>query len=203
MKRSEINEIQARVLTQFGPFAAILPPDHMRAGIWDITDFGLGDFNKWGLVLANVDDEREYCQKLMWAAAGQRTPRHHHGSKKENIRCLSGNLHIELFGFETAGEEVEIDWEEFVISEHVIKVKINGEMVERDVREELVLGPGDVITLPQGLDHEFWGGEDGAVVQEVSMGNDDTDDNYFEDEEVGRFSEIEEDEEPIVKLVSD
>ena len=56
------------------------------------------------------------------------------------------------------------------------------------------LKPGESMTMQQGLYHSFWG-EEGCgkvLVGEVSMCNDDTNDNRFY-EPTGRFSDIEED----------
>lgn len=39
-------------------------PLHPR---WDVTDFGLGKFDRFGLVLINLAEEPEYCDKLMHA----------------------------------------------------------------------------------------------------------------------------------------
>jgi D-lyxose ketol-isomerase len=51
--------------------------------------------------------------------------------------------------------------------------------------------------------HAFWADSEYAILGEVSSGNDDAHDNFFEDQRVGRFSSIEEDEPACVKLVSD
>jgi D-lyxose ketol-isomerase len=59
----------------------------------------------------------------------------------------------------------------------------------------LRLEPGQSITMQQGLYHSFWGeeGKGKVLVGEVSMCNDDVNDNCFY-EPTGRFSDIEEDE---------
>jgi len=43
-----------------------LPPNAR----WDIADFGLGVWRQFGLVLVNLAQEPEYCEKLMYAKGG-------------------------------------------------------------------------------------------------------------------------------------
>ena len=81
MKRSEINSVIREAAAAFVRHGWTLPP-HPR---WDITDFGLDDFGRVGLVLVNLAEQPEYCEKLMYARRRQTTPRHHHASKKEDI----------------------------------------------------------------------------------------------------------------------
>ena len=50
--------------------------------------------------------------------------------------------------------------------------------------------------------HKFWGSSEKVLVGEVSLANDDVNDNVFV-EEVGRFPDIEEDEDPIHLLITD
>jgi len=57
--------------------------------------------------------------------------------------------------------------------------------------------------LTQGVDYSFWADSEYAIIGEVSTANDDLHDNYFANPDVGRFSDIDEDEPPLVKLVSD
>ena len=54
MKRSEINAVLARASSIFEKHGWTLPPEPK----WDITDFGLHDFSKYGLVLVNLCEER-------------------------------------------------------------------------------------------------------------------------------------------------
>ena len=63
MKRSVINQAYRDALACFGRNHWALPPRPR----WDITDFGLGDFDRHGLTLVNLASEPEYCEKLMFA----------------------------------------------------------------------------------------------------------------------------------------
>jgi D-lyxose ketol-isomerase len=182
MKRSEINTAVRNAMKAFRAHGWILPPNPK----WDVTDFGLGNFKKYGLTLVNLTEEPEYCEKIMFVMKGQITPRHYHKSKKEDIICRWGRLAIRLFG-----------------RTKTLDVKINGEVRRILANQPIILKAGERITLPQRLPHEFWAVSSYAIVGEVSTANDDLHDNFFADRRIGRFSKIEEDEKPIVKLVSD
>jgi len=182
MKRSEINATIRQATRAFRKHGWALPPKPR----WDITDFGLGNFRKCGLTLVNLAEEKEYCEKLMFALKNQVTPIHYHACKKEDIICRWGRLAIHL-----------------VSKKPTVRVKVNGEMRAVSTQRPLVLKSGERITLTQRIAHEFWAATPYAVIGEVSTANDDTSDNYFADRKIGRFSKIVEDEKPLVKLVSE
>ena len=182
MKRSEINTVIRQATRAFRRHGWSLPPKPR----WDVTDFGLGHFRKCGLTLVNLAEEKEYCEKLMFALKDQVTPIHYHAAKKEDIICRWGRLAIHL-----------------VSKTPAIWVKVNGEMRAVSTKRPLVLKSGERITLTQRVAHEFWAATPYAVIGEVSTANDDTRDNFFANKNIGRFSKIEEDEKRLVKLVSD
>jgi hypothetical protein len=183
MKRSEINAVIREATRRFRKHGWILPPNPR----WDVTDFGLRNFRKSGLVLVNLAEEREYCEKIMYVRKNQVTPRHFHAAKKEDIICRWGRLAIELPRRSGA-----------------ITVQVNGSPRLLPAKQKiLVLKSGERITLTRRMLHAFWAASDYAIVGEVSTANDDRHDNYFENKRVGRFSRIVEDEPAIVKLVSD
>jgi D-lyxose ketol-isomerase len=64
------------------------------------------------------------------------------------------------------------------------------------------LKPGESISLFQGVFHQFWCDDAALLLGEVSMVNDDKQDNFFL-EKRGRFPVITEDEPPLHLLVSD
>lgn len=182
MKRSEINAVVKEATEAFERHGWVLPPNPK----WDVTDFGLGDFGKYGLVLVNLAEQPEYCEKVMYVRKDQVTPEHYHASKKEDIICRWGRLAIQ-----------------FPKDSGSVTMQVNGEEREISTDKPLVLNAGERITLTQNVPHEFWADSKYAVVGEVSTANDDTCDNYFSNKDVGRFSEIDEDEPAVVKLVSD
>ncbi len=80
---------------------------------------------------------------------------------------------------------------------------MNGEF--RAVRngEPTVLKAGERITITPLLWHAFHPVSAECIIGEVSTANDDENDNFFWDKEIGRFPEIVEDEPPLVKLLSE
>lgn len=179
MKRSEINALIREASDCFASHGWTLPPNPR----WDVTDFGLGDWQSYGLVLVNLAEEPEYCEKLMYARKGMVTPMHHHAKKKEDIVCRWGALQIRL---ESAGV-----------------VRVNGELVDLGPSAILALSSGERVTLTPGIDHEFVPLSDECIIGEVSTANDDLHDNFFSNPEVGRYPGIEEDEPAMVRLISE
>jgi D-lyxose ketol-isomerase len=187
MKRSEINALVRAAGDCFSAHGWALPPKPR----WDVTDFGLGDWRRYGLVLVNLAEEREYCEKLMYARQGMTTPWHTHSRKKEDIICRWGRLGIRVS--RTADEQPN---EKVVVA------------VDREAREVrgthlIELAAGSRVTLSPGIYHEFYPLSSECIIGEVSTANDDVNDNIFVNPQVGRFAEIEEDEPPLVRLVSD
>ncbi len=189
MKRSQINAAYLEAKACFESRQWALPPNPR----WDITDFGLDRFDEMGLILINLAEEPEYCEKLMYARKGQVTPLHTHKQKKEDIICRSGQLAVELW----SGHPKEAD------APAHIRVQINGSPCEFENGKTIELGAGERVTLTPGIYHAFWPMTEGCVIGEVSTANDDANDNFFVDPDIGRFPGIEEDEEPLVRLVSE
>src|ERR1700677_1745142 len=93
MKRSEINSLIRAASQCYAAHCWALPPRPR----WDVTDFGLGDWRKFGLVLVNLAEEAEYCEKLMYAQAKMATPAHTHKRKKEDIIARWGRLAVQVW----------------------------------------------------------------------------------------------------------
>lgn len=189
MKRSEINAIYHEALNCFEQHGWALPPTPR----WDITDFGLGDFDHYGLTLINLAEEPEYCEKLMYARLNQTTPAHTHAKKKEDIICRSGQLRLRLWNGHPDTSE---PGERFL-------ARINGRERELISGEVLILEAGERITLIPGIYHSFWAGKTGTIIGEVSTANDDNNDNFFANPDMGRYPGIEENEAPVVRLISE
>jgi hypothetical protein len=219
MKRSEINQLIAGSITFFDSMNFKLPPwaywkpadwkgkyeicseiaDNMLG--WDLTDFGCGDFHKRGLILFTIrngnmkTDKKPYAEKIMIVEELQETPMHFHWSKMEDIiNRGGGNLVVELYNSEGDHQ----------FSGKTIKVKTDGVLRTVEPGGKVILTPGESICLYQGLFHCFYGepGKGKVLVGEVSAVNDDARDNNFF-EPVGRFPDIEEDEQPLHLLASD
>ena len=189
MKRSQINEIHREARDCFQRHGWALPPQPR----WDITDFGLGRFEEAGLVLINLAEEPEYCEKLMYARPRQTTPAHTHRRKKEDIICRHGRLALRLW--EGHPEKVE--------KGTAFKVQINNAPTEVRNGETFELKAGERITLTPGIYHAFWPATEDCIIGEVSTANDDANDNVFQDPDIGRFPGIEEDEPSEVTLLSE
>lgn len=223
IKRSRVNEIMRKsdeFIRSFGyimpPFAYWTPAEFkarkseaqaiINANLgWDISDYGLGDFDKTGLFLftvrnGNADDLSKgsgmlYAEKAMIARENQYSPMHRHNLKAEDIiNRGGGTLVIELFG-DTDGKCDRTKG---------TTVYTDGIRREFEPGHKLRLTPGESVTLmPNEHWHAFWGEGGDVFIGEVSTVNDDNTDNVFEDSAVSRFSGIEEDEDPWHLLVSD
>jgi|SRR6266542_2869026 len=190
MKRSEINRAYREAAACFARQHWALPPQPR----WDITDFGLGDFSRYGLALVNLATEPEYCEKLMYAPRGQTTPCHTHARKKEDIICRSGELTLRLWPRKPDDQANQP--KRFTVS-------INGAPVEVNSATPFVLAAGSRVTLEPGVWHEFFPSSNDCIIGEVSTANDDLHDNFFINPQVGRFPGIDEDEPAQIRLVSE
>ena len=222
MKRSEINKAISNAIAMFDEYKISLPDfvcwtpeEWTKKGEetleikenmlgWDITDFGGGNFDEMGLLLITLRNgnnknpekyPKPYAEKLMIVKEKQITPMHFHWSKMEDIiNRGGGNLMIKLYNSTENGELADSD----------VNVSIDGVKHVFPSGYVVRIKPGQSITLTQGLYHRFWG-EEGfgtVIVSEVSMCNDDNNDNRFHDK-VGRFPKIEEDEKPIRLLCNE
>jgi D-lyxose ketol-isomerase len=173
----------------------------LRLG-WDLTDFGYGDFYHVGLLLftlrngiVNQPGTRDYAEKAMIVRVEQLTPLHFHWHKMEDIiNRGGGNLVVEMWN-STPAEN---------LADTPVTVMVDGMARTRQPGERLVLTPGESVTLPPRLYHQFYGEPKiGMVlVGEVSRVNDDSKDNRFH-KPTGRFPTIEEDEEPLYLLCTE
>ena len=176
-------------MSSFAKNGWFLPPNPR----WDVTDFGLGNFVHCGLVLVNLAEEAEYCEKLMYAQKNQITPSHFHKKKKEDIICRNGTLVIQLWTEDPAK----------TVTEESLHVKVNGKFQTIASGEKMILQSGERVTIVPGVWHKFYADSDECIIGEVSTANDDLDDNFFSNPKIGRFSELFEDEPALVKLLSE
>jgi D-lyxose ketol-isomerase len=222
MKRSTVNQIIREAddfIRSFGyllPPFAYWPPTEMTARKqtieniitsrlgWDITDYGREDFDGLGLFLFTVRNGRAadlkkgrgmlYAEKIMISKRDQLSPMHRHDIKAEDIiNRGGGTLALKLF---MSAPDGSID------KQAPVSVPTDGVVRTLEPGGILRLGPGESVTLLPGVWHAFWAEEKDVLIGEVSTVNDDLTDNVFA-EPVSRFSEVEEDEEPLYLLVSD
>lgn len=214
MKRSKINaciremeELAERHGFRLPPFCNFTPEewleknreyDEIRDNMlgWDITDYGLGDWDKVGFALitlrnGNQNDPRYkkvYAEKLLMLKEGQHSPMHFHWNKSEDIINRGGGiLIIHVYNDKGDGSFAETD----------VLINSDGRSYYVPAGTGVELKPGESITLWPHQYHDFnvKPGTGDVLIGEVSMCNDDNTDNRFY-EEIGRFPAIEEDEPP-------
>lgn len=216
MKRSEINkalraleEMCIREHCYLPPFCHFTPDDWQSASHaydevrdcmlgWDITDYGLGDFDKVGMSLITIRNgnramadryPKVYAEKLLFLKEGQYSPNHFHWYKTEDIiNRGGGNVLIRVF---RANPDESVD------RVHDVTVYTDGRSYTVPAGTQIRLTPGESICIPQYLYHDFSveKGTGDVLLGEVSQCNDDNTDNRF-NPPVGRFPTIEEDEAP-------
>jgi D-lyxose ketol-isomerase len=221
MKRSEVNAILRKTddfirsyKFALPPFAYWSPDDWRSKGEevreivdnhlgWDITDYGLGQFDTLGLTLFTIRNGtlsnlksatgKVYAEKLLICEPNQISPFHYHWTKVEDIINRGGGpLRITLHNSTPEGGLADTE----------ITVSMDGVVYQFEAGHTVSLHEGESITLPTGLYHKFWTQDEKCLVGEVSTVNDDYTDNKFLDP-IGRFPEIEEDEPPLYLLVND
>ena len=221
MKRSEINralrdmeKMIDRCSFKLPPFCYFTPEewnekgheyDEVRDNMlgWDITDFGMGDFDKVGFSLitlrnGNVSMDKytkPYAEKLLYMKEGQSAAMHFHWNKMEDIiNRGGGNV---LIGVYNAGKEEGL-------ADTDVLIHSDGREYTVPAGTQIRLRPGESITIQPRLYHDFHlePGTGPVLLGEVSMCNDDNRDNRFY-LPAGRFPVIEEDEPPFRLLCNE
>ena len=216
MKRSEINQALREMEEMVRACGFALPPfcyftpeewagkgheyDEIRDNMlgWDITDYGLGRFEEVGFSLITLRNgnlklrdryAKSYAEKLLFLKEGQYAPNHFHWSKMEDIiNRGGGNLLIRVYQSLPDGE---------MDRKSPVLLHLDGREITVPAGTQVRLTPGESISIPQRLYHDFEvePGTGNVLIGEVSQVNDDNTDNHFLPP-VGRFPEIEEDEPP-------
>lgn len=214
MKRSEINRALKKMEACIRKYQFALPPfcsftpeewrgkdheyDEIRDNMlgWDITDYGLGRFDEVGFSLitlrnGNVKNKaytKTYAEKLLYLDEKQTAVMHFHWNKMEDIiNRGGGNVLIRVYNSTKDGGFADTD----------VTVSQDGRNHIVPAGTQVRLCPGESITIYPYMYHDFQvePGTGEVLLGEVSMCNDDENDNRFY-EPVGRFPEIEEDEAP-------
>lgn len=214
MKRSEVNAVIKKFEGMLKEYRFALPPflhftseewqdkgseyDEIRDNMlgWDVTDYGEGNFAELGLALITIRNgnvhnkkySKTYAEKIMMLEEGQVSPMHFHWNKMEDIINRGGGELI--FKLHNAGENE-------LLADTDVEISKDGRTYKVAAGEEVLLKPGESLTLYPYCYHEFTvkPGTGTTLVGEVSMCNDDNGDNRFL-KPLGRFSKIEEDEKP-------
>ena len=141
------SEARARTAERLADAGIVLTPDE-RESI-EITDFGLGDFERAGLAIVVYVNTDRVCAKELVLLPRQACPEHRHPpvaggpGKEETFRCRAGSVHLHVEG-----------------------------------TEEIVLRPGDQFTIPPDTLHSFEAGDEGAIVSEFSTRSTDASDVF-------------------------
>ncbi len=221
MKRSEINQILRENIEfikkmnfSLPPFAYFTPEEWKEKGSeydeirnnmlgWDVTDYGHDDFEKIGLFLFTIrngnfhdpENKKTYAEKLLISDEDQYSPMHFHFNKMEDIiNRGGGNLIVEVYNCDENEGLADTD----------VLVNIDGRKYTVPAGTKVRLTPGESITLPPYQYHAFWAekGYGKVLIGEVSMVNDDNNDNRFYEQQA-RFTSIEEDEAPLYLLCNE
>lgn len=216
MKRSEINKALIELEAMCKKHQFYLPPfcnftpeewktkgheyDEVRECMlgWDITDFGMGNFEREGFSLITIRNgnrnmpekyPKVYAEKLLYLKEGQHAMNHFHWYKTEDIiNRGGGNVLIRVY---KSLPDESIDYQSDV------EVHSDGRAYVVPAGSQVRLTPGESIHIYQYLYHDF-SVEEGTgpvLLGEVSQCNDDNNDNRF-NPPVGRFPVIDEDEPP-------
>ncbi len=214
MKRSEVNNCIRYMEKKLSEHGFLLPPfcnwtneewnnkDHEYDEIrdnnlgWDITDFGRGDWETTGFSLVTIRNGNQnnskykkiYAEKIILLKEGQHCPMHFHWKKCEDIiNRGGGDLIITVYNAD----------KNEALSEDDVCVNSDGREYYVKAGSKVVLKPGESITIWPYQYHRFdiVEGTGDVLIGEVSMCNDDSNDNRFLNT-TGRFPTIEEDEAP-------
>ncbi|MBQ8143705.1 MAG: D-lyxose/D-mannose family sugar isomerase [Butyricicoccus sp.] len=216
MKRSEINAALRELEAMINEYRFALPPfchftpeewqdkghdyDEIRDNMlgWDITDYGLGDFDKVGFSLITLRNgnlamadkyKKTYAEKLLYLKEGQYSPMHFHWNKMEDIINRGGGTMLIRVYNSLPDESID--------KESPVHVYMDGREIVVPAGTQVRLTPGESISIQPYMYHDFEvePGTGPILIGEVSQCNDDNTDNRFEPP-VGRFPAIEEDEPP-------
>jgi len=217
MKRSEINKVIKEFESLLAEYRFALPEfchftpedwktkgheyDEIRDNMlgWDVTDYGEGNYDNKGIALitirnGNVNNPKytkTYAEKIIMCREGQVAPMHFHWNKMEDIINRGGGDVVFHLYNATKGDEV--------LDTTDVEINKDGRKYFVKAGEDVVLKPGESMTLYPYYYHEFVVRSSTALIGEVSMCNDDNTDNRFL-EPLGRFPTIEEDE-PAYRLL--
>jgi len=174
LKHSEINKALKELEAMCEKYCRKLPPfchftperwqdigheyDEVRDCMlgWDITDYGMGDFDKIGFSLITIRNGNQhmkdkypkvYAEKLLYLKEGQYSPNHFHWYKTEDIiNCGGRNVLIKVYN---SLPDEEIDYESDVT------VHTDGRTYTVPAGSVIRLMPGESIHIQQYMYHDF------------------------------------------------
>lgn len=148
-EHSAAKEKAAAMITQTG-----LVINETEVEAMDVADFGLSRLSVEGAQILTMLNTSRVSAKVLALFPHQTEPEHWHTSvgedpgKEETVRVVSGTVYFYVPG-----------------DEQIHRGSIpDGKQEYYTVRHELVLNPGDQITLQPNTKHWFQAGDDGAVL---------------------------------------
>ncbi|MHC5036202.1 MAG: D-lyxose/D-mannose family sugar isomerase [Planctomycetota bacterium] len=177
LTNEEVAKVRERTLAYLEKAGIVVTPEEKEK--IEVADLGLGMLEEIGIeILVYVNTDR-YCAKELVLFPRQTCPEHRHPpvegapGKEETFRCRFGEVYLYVPGERTAEPRARLP-------------KARAEYFT--VGKEIVLRPGDQITLPPDTLHWFQAGDEGAVVSEFSSTSRDEAD-IFTDPAIRRVEE--------------
>jgi len=158
--------------------AGIHVTDQEAEGI-EVVDFGLSQLEKEGVQVLTLVQTERISVKVLALFPNQTEPEHWHPpvagdpGKEETVRVISGTLYFYSPGENTFKEGFLVKGKEHCYT----------------MRHELVMRPGDQITLAPGVKHWFQARDEGVVMYSFSTIARDALDQ-FTDKDVVRITKI-------------
>lgn len=176
MQVEEKERIKTKALEYFQKAGIVISLEEKEN--MEITDLGLNDFERTGIVLVIYVNNSRYCAKEMVLFPNQTCPEHCHPDhdsmegKRETFRCRYGKVYLYIEGDKTENAKTHPP---------------AGDEKCYSVYHEIILLPGDQYTIDKNTLHWFQAGEEGAVISEFSSPSDDFSD-IFTDLRIKRVS---------------
>ena len=155
--REEFNRARQRAAEILAKTGLALRQDELDA--MEVADFGLSELEISGAQILTLVDTGQIAAKLLVLFPHQTEPEHTHlrigsyAGKEETIRCAWGELYLY-----TPGEAAPLP-----------KCRPPAHRQETyTVRHEIILGPGEQVTLEPNTPHWFQAGPQGAVIWSFS-----------------------------------
>jgi len=180
MKSSDIESTRKRGAEMLAK-AGIAITSEERENL-EVVDFGLGEFERTGLMLVVYINNDSYCAKEIVMSPGQTCSEHRHPpvaggpGKLETFRCRWGKIWIYSEGEATSSPKARLP---------------EGSERYYTAFDEVELNPGEQYTIPSDTLHWFQAGPEGVIVSEFSTTSRDESDT-FTDPRISRAPTIEE-----------
>lgn len=180
MKAKEIKKIQEKAVKILQKAQMVITPEEKKN--MEVAEFGLNDVENIGLELIIYVNNDRYCAKELMLLPRQICPEHRHPrlgennpGKRETFRCRWGEVYLYVEGPAASRPQA------------TVPAKYQ---MYFTVWNEIVLLPGQQVTLEPNTLHWFQSGDQGAVVSEFSSTSADEMD-LFTDPHIKRVPEIE------------